>query len=146
MSEVEGFQFEDLSSAGTEASQANLNLVPDEGFVVETNPDNSKKFRCKQCDKMCKTERSMKQHIKTVHNALKRTAAEAEMSEEPLNKINKKEEIKNDEYDLTDLDDPEDTRSQSLNSTVADFCNGLLGNPLLENEETLAMDLSIVNS
>ena len=41
MSEGEGFQFEDLSSAGTDSSQVNLNFVPDEGFVVETNPISS---------------------------------------------------------------------------------------------------------
>ena len=28
---------------------------------------------------------------------------------------------------------------------MADFCNGLLGNPLLENVETLGLDISIVN-
>ena len=131
--------------AAIEASLTNLNLVPDEGFVVESNPDSSKKFFCKQCNKICKTERSMKQHIKTVHKALKRTADEGENSEEPQNKINKKEEAIIDDYNLVDMDIPTDTQSQTLNSTVADFCNGLLGHPLLENEETLNLDLSLVN-
>ena len=87
----------------------------------------------------------MKQHIKTVHKALKRTADEGENSEEPQNKINKKEEAIIDDYNLVDMDIPTDTQSQTLNSTVADFCNGLLGHPLLENEETLNLDLSLVN-
>ena len=46
----------------------------------------------------------MKEHIKTVHKTLKRTAAETENSEEPLNKINKKEEVIKDDYNSIDMD------------------------------------------
>ena len=55
-----------------------IGLVPNEGFVEETNADKSKKFTCKQCAKVCKTEHSVKQHIGKVHKndrGLKRTAS-----------------------------------------------------------------------
>ena len=59
---------------------------------------------------MCKTERSMKQNIKTVYKALKRTAAEDKNSNEPSNKINKKEEDNNNGYNLVHIDDPTNTK------------------------------------
>ena len=62
--------------------EAKVDLVPEEGFVEDTNKDNSKRFTCKQCDKGFKTAHSAKQHIVKMHKnkAMKRTASKSENS------------------------------------------------------------------
>ena len=53
----------DTSMDTGNADAVKINLVPEEGFVEDVNPDGSKKFTCKQCGKTCKTKQSMKQYI-----------------------------------------------------------------------------------
>ena len=63
----------------TETKEHNdmVKLVPEEGYVEESNKDGNRVFRCKQCDKSIKTEIGVKSHISKVHKnqPLKRTAA-----------------------------------------------------------------------
>ena len=65
-----------------------IDLVPEEGFIEDTNEDNSKKYTCKQCAKVGKTEHSIKQHIAKMHKnkPMKRSA--------PKNDNNKKRNMK----------------------------------------------------
>ena len=66
----------DTNMDNGKADNVKINLVPEEGFVEDINPDRSKKFTCKQCGKTCKTKQSVKQHIANTHKkqAMKRTA------------------------------------------------------------------------
>ena len=66
--------------ARTATAMEGIDLVPNEAFVEETNVDNSKKFTCKQCGKVCKTEHSVKQHIGRMHKnqPTKRTASKSD--------------------------------------------------------------------
>ena len=82
-------RFEDIAKGGDKKNVDNLKLVPEEGYSEDTNPDESKKFTCKQCSKECKSELGVRQHITAVHKAMKRTADKSEH----LSKKQKKETI-----------------------------------------------------
>ena len=62
------------------SQEEQINLVPEEGFVEDTNKDQSKRFTCKQCSKVCKSEHSVKQHIGKMHKnkSMKRTAPKSD--------------------------------------------------------------------
>ena len=101
-----------------------LNLVPTEGFIEEQNVDNSKKFTCKQCNKVCKSVRSIKQHIKTIHKSMKRTAENKENSPRKCSK--KPVEI--------------EEAASTTDSTFA-YCKDLLGDQNVDDEETFCSDI-----
>ena len=75
---VDEFKFSGLDNENmvnmNKEDDTDLNLVPNEGFIEEQNFERRKKFTCKQCNKVCKSARSVKQHIKSIHKSLKRTA------------------------------------------------------------------------
>ena len=80
--------------------EEHIDLVPEEGFVEDTNNDNSKRFTCKQCSKVCKTDHSMKQHIGKMHKnkSIKRTAPKSDNFSKKRNLKPFREE----EYDIED--------------------------------------------
>ena len=72
-----------------------IELVPEEGYTDEMNQDGSKKFTCKQCDKVCKSESGAKQHIASVHmtgkpKGMKRTSGKNQSGATSANKKSNK--------------------------------------------------------
>ena len=55
-----------------------MDLVSNECYIEEINPDKSKKFTCIQCNRTFKTELGVKQHVGIKHKSIKRTAPKSE--------------------------------------------------------------------
>ena len=134
MNTEDGFDFVDV--AQTEQKDAGkkdkVNLIPGECFMVDTNPDGSKKFTCKQCNKECKSEVSVKQHIKAMHKSLKRTAPKSENASRKY----LKKAARLDDFDL-------DSQVGAGDWTAA-FCQDYLDEEELA-EKTFGLDQSVEN-
>ena len=112
------------------ADAVKINLVPEEGFVEDVNPDGSKKFTCKQCGKTCKTKQSMKQHIANTHKkqAMKRTASKSEnVGRKAAKKFFEEEDIITEESAGTPIQESTHIDPFDHTSLLDDYCDNLLG-------------------
>ena len=81
-----------LEDAGMDKQKLdNIELVPEEGYTNDTSKDGSKRFACKQCSKIFKSEGGAKQHIASVHmnkkpKGIKRTSTKNDSSSGKANK------------------------------------------------------------
>ena len=109
-------------------------VIPDECYVVETNPDLSKKVTCKKCSKVFKSEKNVKQHISAVYKSLKRMSDVVVNTSQTQNKILKVVEtdaaakLDNTEAFCDDLLNEEEVDDQSFNldesvDNFVDKCN-----------------------
>ena len=105
-------------------SNENFSLVPEEGYIVEDKPDGSKKYVCKQCNKVVKTERGVRQHISSVHKAVKRSNDNSNSASNV-----KKPHLDDDDTELGDT-----TR----------FCQDVVGDDVNLDEEDTFLDLSFI--
>ena len=97
------------------AANGEMNLIPDECFKEVIKQDGSKSFICIRCDKAFKSAVSVKQHIKTIHKAKKRTAVQTDS-------VNKKASKKNKPSDITGAD----AISEKAQLSNTAFCEELL--------------------
>ena len=112
----------------------NKDLIPNECFIADINPDKSKKFTCKQCSQHFKSVKSVKQQIGHMHKSLKRTADKTGNSSR---KSNKKP---TNAADFEEVEQKPD--GVTVNSTAA-YCQGFLDGE--EYEEDTFLDDSIDN-
>ena len=110
-------------------------LIPDECYIVEYNADKSTKVTCKNCSKVFKSEKNVKQHIRAVHKSLKRLTDSEENSS--LDQTKKNLKVAEEESGL------KESTSANLDTTEA-LCDEILSEEAVVNH-SFSLDESVEN-